>query len=150
MTPPFFGTRVLDPIALDDVVPLIDLEQLFAARWQFRKGMDAAAWEAFRQQHCVPVFERMLAFSRLHGAIAPKVVYGYFRCRSEGSALVVEGERKPCRFEFPRERVAPNRCLADFFPEGVAAFMLATVGEGATREGARLFKANAYSDTFFL
>lgn len=150
MTPPFLGTSVIDQLALDDIVPLIDLEQLFAARWQYRQGMESAAWESFKLKQCVPLLERMLALCRLHDVITPKIVYGYFRCCSDGSALIVEGERKSYRFDFPRERAAPNRSLADFFPEGIAAFQLATVGEGASREGARLFKANAYSDTFFL
>lgn len=150
MQPPFFDTKILDALTLDDVVPLIDREILFAARWQYRQGMDAERWEALKAERAIPTFERLLALCRARGIIVPRIVYGYFRCLPQGNALVVEGERRPQRFEFPRERAAPNRCLADFFPDGFIAILLATVGDGPTREGAKLFSAHAYSDTFFL
>lgn len=150
MQPPFTGIKFLDALTLDDIIPLLDLELLFAARWSYRQGATAAEWEARRQNTVIPVFERMLALCRARDVVVPRVLYGYFRCRTQGSALVVEGGARPVRFDFPRERAAPNRCLADFFPEGFVSIALATVGAGATREGARLFSANAYSDAFLL
>lgn len=150
MNPPFWGTKVLDAINLDEVVELIDFEQLFSARWQYRKGSNAREWEELKEKRVVPAFERILALCRAKGTLEPKAIYGYFRCRQDGNALVVEGGRKPFRFDFPRERAAPNRCLADFFSDGFVAIQAATVGGAASREGASLFAANSYSDAFLL
>lgn len=150
MLPPFFDTRLLDAISLDEIVPLIDQELLFSARWQLRQGADAPSWEARKRESALPAFERILALVRARRILEPKVLYGYFRCRREGSALLVEGKGRAQRFAFPRERAAPNRSLADFFPEGFVAIQLATVGKGAAREGARLFSEGLYTDAFFL
>lgn len=150
MPPPFYGTKILDALTLGDLLPLIDQEVLFTARWQYRQGMDAARWESFKRERAIPTFERILALCRARRVIAPKIVYGYFPCTPQGSALIVKGERRDYRFDFPRERAAPNRCVADFFADGFIALQIATVGEGPTREGSKLFSGHAYSDTFFL
>src|SRR5690606_24312518 len=36
--PPFWGTRVIDQINYDDVVPFINKIALFRGQWQFKKG----------------------------------------------------------------------------------------------------------------
>lgn len=148
--PPWHGTRVLDALGIDDIVPLIDREALFAARWQFRQGMAAAVWDEAKRTQVIPAFERLLALCRARAIISPKLVYGYFSCVRQGNALLIESEGQRHRLEFPRERAAPNRCVADFFPGGVIAIMLATVGGGAGIEGGKLFAAHAYQDAFLL
>mgnify|MGYP001212146288 CR=1 FL=1 len=150
MNPPFFGARVVDDVTLDELSSKIDLESLFSGRWQLRRGVDPGAWEGFKLATALPMFERILSICRAREAIEPRILYGYFRCARDGNALMVEGEGKTFRFDFPRERAAPNRCVADFFPYGIAAFALSTIGAGASREGAELFKKNAYSDAFLL
>jgi len=150
MNPPFWGTKTIDSVSLDDVMQFVDRETLFAARWQFRQGAGAGDWEKLKRERAEPALERILSICRASGAIEPKILYGYFRCKRDGNALFVDGENRSFRIDFPRDRAAPNRCVADFFPEGFAAVQAVTVGDGPAREGARLFSANAYSDAFFL
>lgn len=150
MKPPFFGTKVIGDITLDEVEPLIESETLFAGRWQFRKGTSADEWQRIRDEKAVPILERIMAMCRGRNVLGPLIAYGYFRCRRDGSALVVEGDFKPVRFDFPRERHSPNRCVADFFPDGFIAIQLATVGSRVIDVAADLFKKKSYSDAFFL
>jgi 5-methyltetrahydrofolate--homocysteine methyltransferase len=148
--PPFYGTRILDELTVEDVESHLDREVLFASRWQFRRGGDAKAWEELKRNKVEPIYERMMALCRREPVIVPRIVYGHFRCEKEGNGLIVHGEGRAYRFDFPRERGSPNRCLCDFFGNGFVTFQLATVGDGATRAAASKFSGHEYSDAFFL
>lgn len=148
--PPFFGTRVLDDLTVEDVQPYLDEEALFASRWQFRQGMDAASWEALKRDKVLPIYKRLMAQASSQAIITPKIVYGYFRCEREGNGLIVYDDGRAHRLDFPRERQSPNRCLSDFFGDGFAAFQIATVGDGAGRAATIKFSAHEYSEAFFL
>ncbi|MFH0798977.1 MAG: vitamin B12 dependent-methionine synthase activation domain-containing protein [Pseudomonadota bacterium] len=150
MNPPFFGTKILDGITLDDIEPLIDREALFAGRWQFRQGMGPEEWEKLKQERAIPTFERLLSVCRAKSIIRPMAVYGYFECRQQGNGLIVTDGARSFRFDFPRERQEPHRCLADFFPEGFVAMQLVTAGGKVTEAGADLFARHEYSEMFFL
>lgn len=149
--PPFFGTAVLDDISLDDVEALLDKEALFASRWQFRKGADASTWEGLKKEKVLPIYERMLAMCRAQHIITPKIVYGYFRCEKKNSGLIAYNDQnRPFRFEFPRERTVPHRCVADFFDYGFVIIQLATAGDAVNAAAIKKFKSHEYSDAFFL
>lgn len=148
--PPFIGTKVIDNISQEEVEPLIDRKVLFASRWQFRGGTDAADWDGLVASKIIPIYERLWTRCMASQILQPKIVYGYFSCEKSGNAIVVMHEGKPYRFEFSRERKMPHRCVADFFLDGFVAMQIATVGNGANREAADMFAKNQYSDTFYL
>jgi 5-methyltetrahydrofolate--homocysteine methyltransferase len=148
--PPFYGTRILDELTIDDVEPYLDREMLFASRWQFRQGADSASWEEMKVAKVAPIYERLMHLCKREPIIVPRIVYGHFRCEKEGNGLIVHGENRAYRFDFPRERESPNRCLSDFFREGFATFQIATVGDGVGRAAASKFKEHEYSEAFFL
>lgn len=150
MPPPFFGTKIVDDVKLKDIEPLIDRESLFASRWQFRQGMEAEKWEAFKVERVLPVYERMMALCRANKILEPRYVYGYFKCRRDGKALIVDGDSQSFRFDLPREGREPHRSLVDFFPDGISALQVVTVGGRVVKEGARLFQGHEYSDMFFM
>lgn len=88
------------------------------------------------------------------GLLQAAVVYGYFRCASEGNDLVVlsqAGEELE-RFAFPRQQRDERLCLADYFrpvssgEEDVVAFQLVTMGPAVSGATAELFAANAYRE----
>ena len=147
-TPPFWGTCILDPIPLHEVEAFLDTEKLFASRWQFRQGQDAASWVRLREEKAAPILARILA--QHAGTFTPKIIYGYFRCERQGNGLIVHGEHRALRFDFPRERAAPNRCVADFFAKGVIAIQLATVGKDVVALSAAEFATHRYSEAFYL
>jgi 5-methyltetrahydrofolate--homocysteine methyltransferase len=95
------------------------------------------------------------------GLLEAAVVYGYFRCVSDGNDLIVlgpDGITEMERFSFPRQRRDRRLCLADFFkPQArdssrqgdqtdVVAFQLATMGPRVSLATGELFAKNAYRE----
>jgi 5-methyltetrahydrofolate--homocysteine methyltransferase len=149
MNPPEYGTRVLSAITINEVERFLDREALFAARWQFRQGLEIEAWERFKVERVLPIYERIMAQCRTRLLLVPRIAYGHFRCTKQGNALLVEGPHRKLRFEFPRERSVPHRCLADWFDEGFVTFQIATVGNGIVSAATAAFAEQRYQDAFY-
>jgi 5-methyltetrahydrofolate--homocysteine methyltransferase len=105
-----------------------------------------------------PSFERLKRQAIDERLLAPRVVYGYFPCQSEGNDLVVyeDDERtERARFTFPRQATGRRLCIADFFAPresgrvDVLPVQLVTVGARATEHAQRLFAADNYSEYLF-
>jgi 5-methyltetrahydrofolate--homocysteine methyltransferase len=154
--PPFYGSRVVDDIALDDVFAFINETALFKGQWQFKQGRTPVAeYQALVQSKVRPIYEEMKERSKREKLIVPKLVYGYFRCQSEGNDLIVYNDDKEVRFTFPRQPAGKHLCLADFFASresgkmDTVAFHLVTVGRRASEYSHELFKADNYSDYLY-
>jgi 5-methyltetrahydrofolate--homocysteine methyltransferase len=101
-----------------------------------------------------PRLRMWLERARTEGLLEAAVVYGYFRCVSEGNDLVVLDEDGADleRFTFPRQRRDRRLCLADFFAPresgrtDVVAFQLATMGPTVSQATGELFAKNAYRE----
>lgn len=168
-TPPFWGTKVLEPadIPLDQVFWYLDLQALIAGQWQFRKpqGQSREEYDAFLEEKVYPILAewkgRILAENLLH----PRAVYGYFPCQSEGNTLLIYNPEKvqagedpgaPIEtFEFPRQRSGRRLCIADFFaPKESGKFDVfpmhaVTVGQIATDYAQKLFAADDYTNYLY-
>lgn len=140
MKPPFLGTKILENISIDDIEPLIDRKSLFVGRWQFKDG----------DENVLSIYDRVIARARIQNILVPKAIYGYFECVQDGNALMVKGETDTIRFEFPRERTVPHRCVADFFAQGIIAVQAVTIGSEVARVGSELFARHSYSEMFYL
>jgi len=162
--PPFWGTRVLRDIPLDDIWPCLDLKSLFRLSWGARDA-NGEKWVALLRDEFNPRLERMKQQFGLPDAqgrriIDPKVVYGYFPCQSEGNSLIVYDPRDKrtelTRFSFPRQPDGERLCLADYFASkesgrmDVVALQAVTVGPGSTEENERLQAAGDYSEAYYL
>jgi 5-methyltetrahydrofolate--homocysteine methyltransferase len=150
--PPFLGSRVVRNVALDEVVPFLNLTALFRNQWQYRpeSGENDAEFKA----RLAPLLREQLALARTGGLLQPQVVYGYFAANSDGDELVLWKDRtrgeELTRFGFPRQPDDPFLCIADFFrPMGeevdYAAFHIVTMGAEVSRRTAELFEANEYT-----
>ena len=157
--PPFWGTRVVRGIPLDDVVAYLNRTALFRTQWGFGRDDTAAAEAALRQA---------MAMARAEALLVPAVVYGYFPANAKGDELVVwespDSERVAARFSFPRQSGGRRLCIADFFrpttaadpdanPNGerdVVAFHCVTVGPRVSQRAAELFAADRYTDYLYL
>jgi 5-methyltetrahydrofolate--homocysteine methyltransferase len=155
-TPPFFGSRVVDDIKLDDVFAFINETALFKGQWQFKQGrMPIDEYQTLVQNKVRPIYEELKERSKREELLVPKVVYGYFRCQSDGDDLIVYDEDKDVRFTFPRQPAGKHLCLADFFASkesgkmDVVAFHLVTVGRRASEYSQQLFKSDNYSDYLY-
>lgn len=168
-TPPFWGTKVLEPadIPLDEVFWYLDLQALIAGQWQFRKpqGQPREEYDAFLEEKVYPILAewkgRILAENLLH----PRAVYGYFPCQAEGNTLLIydpekvqagEHPTEPIEtFEFPRQRSGRRLCIADFFaPKDSGKFDVfpmhaVTVGQVATDYAQKLFAADDYTNYLY-
>jgi len=156
---PFYGSRVVDDIALDDVFAFVNETALFKGQWQFKQGRKPAAeYEQLLQEKVRPIYAELRERSKRENLLTPRVVYGYFPAQSAGNDLIVyEDDLKTerTRFAFPRQPAGKNLCLADFFAPvesgriDVVAFHLVTMGSRASEYSQELFKTDNYADYLY-
>jgi 5-methyltetrahydrofolate--homocysteine methyltransferase len=160
---PFFGTRVMRDIPLDEVFELLDLDELYRLQWGARGS--GAQYEATVKNEFEPVLARLKAEAKRDGWLTPQAVYGLFPCQSQGNDLIVydpaayesDGSalREIARFHFPRQEGRERLCIADYFRPvdgeevDVVAFQVVTVGDAATRRFEELQKAGEYTEAFY-
>ena len=157
--PPFFGSRAVLDISLEDVFAYINETALFKGQWQFKQGRTSAAeYQAFVAERVRPVFDELKERSKREGLLVPRAVYGYFPCQSSGNDLIIYDERAQnelTRFTFPRQPSGKRLCLADYFASvdsarmDVVAFHLVTMGRRASEYSQELFKKDNYSDYLY-
>jgi 5-methyltetrahydrofolate--homocysteine methyltransferase len=155
--PPFLGTEVIKGIPLAEYASYLDERALFMGQWGLKpaRGRGGASYEELVETEGRPRLRMWLERAQTEGLLEAAVVYGYFRCASEGNDLVIlsqDGKTHLERFSFPRQRRDRRLCLADFFkPESsgqtdVVAFQLATMGSRISEATAELFAKNAYRE----
>ena len=157
--PPFFGSRAVYDIPLEDVFDYINETALFKGQWQFKQGRRSAdEYQAFVAEQVQPVFTELKQRSASQGLLVPRAVYGYFHCQSLGNDLIVydnEAGSEWVRFTFPRQPTGKHLCLADYFASvdsgrmDVVAFHLVTVGRRASEYSHHLFQSDNYSDYLY-
>ena len=162
---PFWGSRAVTGIPLEQVYPFINKIALYRGQWQFKKG--AMTDDEFEEQvtdQVDPIFKRLADQCRIEKILEPKVVYGYFPCASENDDLVIfdperisAGERHEIeRFNFPRQAGRQSMCISDFFrpiearETDVIGMHCVTVGSKASDASQELFKANNYAEYLYL
>jgi 5-methyltetrahydrofolate--homocysteine methyltransferase len=154
--PPFWGTRVIKGVPLAEYAAYLDERATFMGQWGLKpsRGQGGATYEELVESDGRPRLRMWLERARTEGLLEAAVVYGYFRCVSEGNDLVVLGEdgAELERFTFPRQRRDRRLCLADFFAPresgktDVVAFQLATMGRRVSEATGELFAKNAYRE----
>jgi 5-methyltetrahydrofolate--homocysteine methyltransferase len=156
--PPFYGSRIIDDIHLEDVFAYINETALFKGQWQFKQGrMPVDQYKALVREKVRPVYEELKERSIRDELLVPRIVYGYFPCQSEGNDLIVYGDdhSERVRFTFPRQPAGKHLCLADYFASresgrmDVVAFHLVTVGRRASEYAHQLFKADNYTEYLY-
>lgn len=157
--PPFYGSRVVDDISLDDVFAFVNETALFKGQWQFKQGKRSnEEYQRLVKEEVRPAYEELKERSKREGLLRPRVVYGYFPCQSSGNDLIVYHEDEKTervRFTFPRQPHGKHLSLADYFASqesgrvDVVAFHLVTMGRRASIYSQELFKADNYRDYLF-
>ncbi|NUM81798.1 B12-binding domain-containing protein [bacterium] len=116
---PFYGSKIVDDISLDDVFPYINEIALFRGQWQFTRGkMGVEEYDQFVHEKVRPVFDSIKLRCRNERLLMPKVTYGYFPCQSEDDDLIVyqdDLKTEKLRFTFPRQHDGHYYCISDFF-----------------------------------
>ena len=157
---PFYGSRVVEDIDLDQVYPFINKVALFRGQWQLKKGRKSdAEYQRQLEDEIEPMFDALKQRFKAEGFLTPKVVYGYYPCNSDGDDLVVfdadDHDKEIERFSFPRQTGRKHLCISDFFmPIGsgekdVFGVTCVTVGTKVSEVAARLFKDDNYTDYLY-
>jgi 5-methyltetrahydrofolate--homocysteine methyltransferase len=156
--PPFLGTKVVKGIGLDEIAEYINETALFRNQWQYRPNEGETDVEF--KDRIRPLLREQLAAAKAGGYLVPQVVYGYFPVNADGNDLVVYTDDtrtvEQARFHYPRQKVAPYLCIADFFrsvesgEKDYAAFHIATMGSPVSEKAAELFAENKYNDYMVL
>lgn len=163
-TPPFWGTKIIEDISLDDIFRYINEAALIRGQWKIVRGRKTEAeYKKILEETIYPELEELKIKAKNERLLTPKVVYGYFPCQSEGNDLIIyhlpEGGRRSrrewLRFSFPRQRDDRFLCISDFFTSvdsgkiDVVAFHLVTVGPSATEYSRKLFESNEYKEYLY-
>jgi 5-methyltetrahydrofolate--homocysteine methyltransferase len=156
---PFYGSRVVEDVSLDDVFAFVNESALFKGQWQFKQGRRGAdEYKQFVAEKVRPVYEEIKERAKRERLLTPRIVYGYFPCQSVGNDLVIyqDDERtERARFTFPRQPAGKRLCLADYFASkesgrvDVVAFQLVTVGRRASEYAHELFTSDNYADYLY-
>jgi 5-methyltetrahydrofolate--homocysteine methyltransferase len=156
---PFYGSRVVHDIPLEDVFSFVNETALFKGQWQFKQGrMPAEKYQLLVRTKVRPIYEELKERSEQKGLLVPRAVYGYFPCQSSGNDLIVyhdDQKTERVRFTFPRQPKNTNLCLADYFAAAdsgridVVGFHLVTMGRRATEYSQELFKSDNYADYLY-
>jgi 5-methyltetrahydrofolate--homocysteine methyltransferase len=158
---PFWGSRVVEGLDLDDIYAFINPIALFRGQWQVKKGtLSDAEYDALLEDKIQPIFEKFKADCKQRKILRPGVVYGYFPCNSDGDDLVVwdpnDRSRELERFRFPRQADKRRLCISDYFRPvssgevDVLGLHCVTMGSAASEEAQKLFKANDYTNYLYL
>lgn len=154
--PPFWGSRIVKGVPLNDYLPMLDERALFMGQWGLKGAR--GQYERMVETEGRPQLRALLNQSQTQGWLNAAVVYGYFPCYSEGNDLVIlhhEGEFKGqerVRFTFPRQRRDRRLCLSDFFRSkesgqiDTVAFHVVTMGQSVSEATAKLFANNNYRE----
>ncbi|HEY6045825.1 MAG TPA: methionine synthase [Pyrinomonadaceae bacterium] len=158
-TAPFYGSRVVHDIPLQDVFAYINETALFKGQWQFKQGRKPnEEYQALIADHVRPVLNELEERSMRERLLVPRTVYGYFPCQSSGNDLIIydpatRAERT--RFTFPRQPAGKHLCLADYFASvesgrmDVVAFDLVTMGRRASEYARELFEGDNYAQYLY-
>jgi 5-methyltetrahydrofolate--homocysteine methyltransferase len=162
-SPPFWGTRVLRDIPIEEVFELLDLDELYRLQWGGRGS--GPQYDATVKNEFEPVLARLKHDAKSNGWIKPAAVYGYFPAQSQGNDVIIydpaayssDGAslREIARFHFPRMVGRERLCLADYVRSvesgeiDVLPLQIVTVGKEATGHFDKLQGANEYTEAFY-
>jgi len=172
--PPFWGSRIVEEISLDEVFQYVNEAALIRGQWRVVRGsMSGEEYTKLLDEQVYPDFKKLKEEIKLKKLLEPKVVYGYFPCQSEGDDLIVYHPpdenltpnsksqirnpklREWLRFTFPRQAGDRHLCIADFFASlesgelDVLACHVVTVGRNASEHSKKLYTANSYKDYLY-
>ncbi len=157
--PPFWGTKVVEDVSLDEVFGYVNDIALIRGQWQVRKGkMKEDDYRKMLDEKIHPDYTRLKEEIKSKKLLQPKVVYGYFPCQSKGDDLIVYHADKKTewlRFTFPRQTGDRFLCLADYFASAdsgrvdVLPLTLVTMGKIASQHAAALYEANNYKEYLY-
>ena len=160
---PFFGTRVLNDIPIDEVFQLLDLDELYRLQWGARGS--GPEYQKTVREIFEPTLARLKQQAKDEGWLTPRAIYGLFPAQSRANDVVVYDPEAYARdgtcteiasFHFPRQEGREQLCLADYFRStesgdvDVVGFQIVTVGDAAAKKFEELQSAGEYSEAYYV
>ncbi|MEV6099788.1 methionine synthase [Nocardia sp. NPDC051981] len=163
-TPPFWGSRIVKGLSVNEYSSLLDERALFLGQWGLRgqRGGEGPSYEELVETEGRPRLRYWLDRLTAEGVLQhAAVVYGYFPAVSEGDDVIVLTEPNPdaperFRFTFPRQQRDRFLCIADFIRSreyakqtgqvDVLPFQLVTMGKPIADFANVLFAGDNYRD----
>ncbi|MDO4910697.1 MAG: methionine synthase [Corynebacterium sp.] len=163
-TPPFWGTRIIKGVSINEYLTNLDKRALFLGQWGLRptRGGDGPDYDELVEQEGEPRLRAWI--DRLKSARIldhAAVVYGYFPAVSVGDTVEILAEPHPeaevlHSIRYPRQQRGKFLCIADFVLDketalktgqvDVMPFQLVTMGNPIADFANELFAENEYRD----
>jgi 5-methyltetrahydrofolate--homocysteine methyltransferase len=140
--PPFWGSKVVENILLDDIFRYVNETALIRGQWRIIRGKRSEEeYRKILEEQIYPELEAMKSKAKNDKLLQPKVVYGYFPCQSDGNDLIIYNPKEVTskelrvdktqrletqnskllpltewlRFTFPRQKDDRFLCISDYF-----------------------------------
>lgn len=134
--PPNTERHLLDPIPLDELLPLLNPDMLYGKhlglRGKFEKLLAQGDLKAERLQEEI---DSLRSWAEQEGVLRPRAIWRFVPCGRDGDELVLFDGPKPCPIPLPRQVRPPHLCAADFVrplvegcPDDYLGVLLVTAG----------------------
>jgi|WetSurMetagenome_2_1015567.scaffolds.fasta_scaffold15282_1 5-methyltetrahydrofolate--homocysteine methyltransferase len=169
--PPFWGSKIVENIPLDNIFRYVNETALIRGQWRIIRGKRSEEeYRKILEEQIYPELEEMKAKAKSNKLLQPKVVYGYFPCQSDGNDLIIytlpaefskSASIDPIslvewmRFSFPRQKDDRFLCISDYFASlnsgrlDVVAFHMVTMGKEASEYAKKLYDSHEYKDYLY-
>lgn len=176
--PPFWGSKIIENIPVEKAFEYINEIALFRGSWNVYKdrSKDDSEYDKLIQEEIIPKFNELKLKAKREKLLSPKVIYGYYPCKSDGNKLTVYRPKSISQdslyneweidvnkseleewvtFKFPRQNTEKHLCISDYFRSedskeyDVVPLMIVTVGEKATEYAQKLYENNQYQDYLY-
>ncbi len=151
---PFFGTKVVKGIPLQEVASWLDERATFVGQWGLKPARDGSrSLEDLIEKEARPKLRYWLDEISTQGLNELAVVYGYFPAYSRNNSIVLLDQSRSeeiAEFEFPRQTYGERLCLSDYvkpqesLDEDFVAFHIVTMGNKISEYTNTLFEQNKY------
>jgi 5-methyltetrahydrofolate--homocysteine methyltransferase len=163
--PPFWGSRLVDYVPPETLLPYMNERSLYMQQWGFRKqGKRLEEYMEEARRDLRPIVKRILADAAKDKALHPQGVYGFWPAAAEGNDLVLfapdDPKKEIVRWHLPRGKSQtegePGICITDFVRDisdpqrDVIGMQVVTVGERASEVARAWFAENRYQDYVYL
>ncbi len=158
--PPFWGSRVIEAVPLETLLPYLNETMLFQFHWGYRKaGKTPGEFKEWAKKELRPILARIAKQCAEEGIVVPQAVYGYWKCAAQGDDVVLfagDGVTEAARFTMPRQDREGGLSIADFFRDAasgerdVIGLQVVTVGARASEVAQAWFHGDRYQDYLYL
>ncbi len=171
IVPPFWNISSSNQALLNKelIFSWINHRVLYRQRWGYKRGkQESKKFLKHEQDVVIPLYDKLKADLINKEILAPIAIYAYYPCVSHDNKLYIfdkkylynnldEAKKIPLFdkaikvLEFPRQKVKPHRCLADYFANDrldVVTFTLASSGLKITDYERGLYEENKFLEYF--